>query len=83
MRFARLAQGFRHVAKHVAGAGVREGCKKVGRRGGFEEGRKRFVANFMSRKCYFAVTFSRGSYRTSYGSAQHFRGRRNAFEASN
>ena len=35
MRFAWQAQGFRHVAKYVAGAGVREGCKNVGRRGGF------------------------------------------------
>ena len=28
----------------MAGAGVREGCKNVGRRGGFEEGRKRCVS---------------------------------------
>ena len=35
----------------------------------------------MSRKCYFAVIISRGSYRTSYASAQLFRGRRNTFEA--
>ena len=35
MCFAWQAQGFRHVAKYVAGAGVREGCKNVGRRGGF------------------------------------------------
>ena len=27
MLFAWQAQGFRHVAKYVAGAGVREGCK--------------------------------------------------------
>ena len=107
MRFAWQAQGFRHVAKYVAGAGVREGCKNVGRRGGFEEGLKRCVsrgrrrdlvvcdvdvwslrrrirgrvANFMSRKCYFAVIISRGSYRTSYASAQLFRGRRSTFEA--
>ena len=40
------------------------------------------VANFMSRKCYFAVIISRGSYRTSYASAQLFRGRRNTFEGS-
>ena len=40
------------------------------------------VANFMSRKCYFAVIMSRGSYRTSYASAQLFRGRRSTFEAS-
>ena len=40
MRFAWQAQGFRHVAKYVAGAGVREGCKNVGRRGGFEEAPK-------------------------------------------
>ena len=39
-------------------------------------------ANFMSRKCYFAVIISRGSYRTSYASAQLFRGRRSTFEAS-
>ena len=105
--FAWQTQGFRHVAKYVAGAGVREGCKNVGRRGGFEEGLKRCVsrgrrsdfalcdvdvwslprwnrgrvANFMSRKCYFAVIISRGSYRTSYASAQLFRGRRSTFEA--
>ena len=44
MRFAWQAQGFRQVAKYVAGAGVREGCKNVGRRGGFEEGPKRCVS---------------------------------------
>ena len=108
MCFAWHAQGLRHVAKYVAGAGVREGCKNVGRRGGFEEGLERFVlrgrrsdfalcdvdvwslwcwnrgrvANFMSRKCYFAVIISRGSYRTSYASAQLFRGRRSTFKAS-
>ena len=88
MLFAWQAQGFRYVSKCVAGARVREGCKNVGRRGGFEEARKRCVsggrcmdfvlcdvdggglrrrirgrvANFMSRKCYFAVIISRGSY---------------------
>ena len=108
MLFAWQAQGFRYVSKCVAGAGVREGCKNVGRRGGFEEARKRCVsrgrgkdfvlcdvdgwglrrrirgrvAKFMSRKCYFAVIISRGSYRTSYASAQLFRGRRSTFEAS-
>ena len=44
MCFAWQAQGFRRVAKYVAGAGVREGCKNVGRRGGFEEGLKRCVS---------------------------------------
>ena len=39
--------------------------------------------SFMSRKCYFAGIISRGSYRSSYASAQLFRGRRNTFEASN
>ena len=39
------------------------------------------VANFMSRKCCLAGVISRGSYRTSYASAQLFRGRRNTFEA--
>ena len=39
--FAWQAQGFRHVAKYVAGAGIREGCKNVGKRGGFEEAPKR------------------------------------------
>ena len=108
MLFAWQAQGFRDVSKCVAGAGVCEGCKNVGRRGGFEEAPKRCisrgrgndfvlcgvdvwslrrwirgrVANFMSRKCYFAVIISRGSYRTSYASAQLFRGRRSTFEAS-
>ena len=98
MLFAWQAQGFRHFAKCVAGAGVREGCKNVGGRGGFEEDLKRFVsrgrhkdfvlcdvdvsssrrrirgrvANFMLRKCYFAGIISRGSYRTSYASAQLF-----------
>ena len=41
MCFAWQAQGFRRVAKYVAGAGVREDGKNVGRRGGFEEGLKR------------------------------------------
>ena len=41
------------------------------------------VANFISRMCYFAVIISRGNYRTSYASAQLFRGRCNTFEASN
>ena len=36
MRFAWQVQGFRHVAKYGAGAGVREGFKNVGRRGGFD-----------------------------------------------
>ena len=47
MCFAWQAQGFRRVAKCVAGAGVREGCKNVGRRGGFEEGLKRCVSRGM------------------------------------
>ena len=42
--FAWQAQGFRRVAKYVAGAGIHEGCKKVGRRGGFEEGLKRCLS---------------------------------------
>ena len=37
-------QGIRQLAKYVAGAGVCEGCKNVGRRGGFEEGLKRCVS---------------------------------------
>ena len=37
----------------------------------------------MSRKCYFAGIISRGSCRSSYASAQLFRGRRSTFEASN
>ena len=40
------------------------------------------VANFMLQKCYFAGIISRGSYRSSYASAQLIRGRRNTFEAS-
>ena len=44
MVLAWQAKGFRHVAKYVAGAGVREGCTKVGRRGGFEEAPKRCVS---------------------------------------
>ena len=108
MVFAWQAQGFRYVSKCVAGAGVCEGCKNVGRRGGLEEAPKRCisrgrhndfvlcdvdvwslrrwirgrVANFRSRKSYFAVIISRGNYRTSYASAQLFRGRRSTFEAS-
>ena len=53
MCFAWQAQGFRHVAKYVAGAGVCEGCKNVGRRGGFEEGLKRFVSR--GRRSDFAL----------------------------
>ena len=41
MLFAWQAQGFRHGPKYVPGAGVREGCKNVGKRCGFEEGLKR------------------------------------------
>ena len=41
MCFAWQAQGFRQVAKYVAGAGVCQGRKNVGRRGGFEEAPKR------------------------------------------
>ena len=44
MVFAWQAQGFRYVPKCVAGAGVREGCKNVGRRGEFEEAPKRCVS---------------------------------------
>ena len=44
MCFAWQARGFRHVAIYVAGAGVRQGRKNVGRRGGFEEGLKRCVS---------------------------------------
>ena len=44
MLFAWQAQGFRYVSKCVASAGVREGCKNVGRRGGFEEAPKRCVS---------------------------------------
>ena len=51
--FAWQAQGFRHVAKYVAGAGVREGCENVGRRGGFEEGLKRCVSR--GRRSDFAL----------------------------
>ena len=47
------AQGFRHVAKYVAGAGVREGCENVGRRGGFAEGLKRCVSR--GRRSDFAL----------------------------
>ena len=43
-RVAGAGQGFRRVAKYVAGAGVREGCENVGRRGGFQEGLKRCVS---------------------------------------
>ena len=44
MLFAWQAQGFRDVSKCVAGAGVCEGCKNVGRRGGFEEAPKRCIS---------------------------------------
>ena len=53
MCFVWQAQGFRHVAKNGAGAGVREGCKNVGRRGGFEEGLKRCVSR--GRRSDFAL----------------------------
>ena len=53
MRFAWRAQGIRQVAKYAAGAGVREGCKNVGRRGGFEEGLKRCVSR--GRRSDFAL----------------------------
>ena len=38
--FVWQAKGFRYVAKYVVDAGVREGCKNFGRRGGFKEGLK-------------------------------------------
>ena len=41
MLFAWQVQGFRRVAKYLAGAGVCEGCENVGRRGEFQEGLKR------------------------------------------
>ena len=44
MLFAWQAQGFRDVSKCVAGAAVCEGCKNVGRRGGFEEAPKRCIS---------------------------------------
>ena len=44
MYFPWQVQGFRHVAKHAAGARIREGCKNVGKRGGFKEGLKRCVS---------------------------------------
>ena len=47
MVFAWQVQGFRQVAKYAAGAGVREGCKNVGRSGGFEEVLKRCVSRGM------------------------------------
>ena len=53
MCFAWQAQGIRDVAEYVAGAGVREGCKNVGRRGGFEEGLERCVSR--GRRSDFAL----------------------------
>ena len=53
MSFAWQAQGFRHVAKYVAGAGVREGCKIAGRRGGLEEDLKRYISR--GRRSDFAL----------------------------
>ena len=86
------AQEFVRVAKTLAGVVGLKRCVSRGRRNDFAlcdvdvwslrrwiRGR---VANFMSRKCYFAAIISRGSYRTSYASAQLFRGTRNTFEAS-
>ena len=52
MLFAWQAQGFRYVSKCVAGARVREGCKNVGRRGGFEEARKRCVTRGARISCF-------------------------------
>ena len=90
------AQDFVRVAKRRGG--FKEGLKRCvsrGRRrdvvvcdvdgGSIRRWNRGTVANFMSRKCYFAVIISRGSYRTSYASAasaQLFRGRRSTFEAS-
>ena len=45
MLFACQPHKFGHVAKYVGGAGVREGCKNVGRRGGFEAGLKQCVSH--------------------------------------
>ena len=42
--FAWQAQAFRQVAIYAAGTGIREGCKNIGRRGGFEEGLNPFVS---------------------------------------
>ena len=70
------AQEFVRVAKTLAGV---VGLKRV-RNDAFRiQGR---VANFLLRKSYFAGIISRGDYRSSYASAQLFRGKRSTFEAS-
>ena len=67
----------RNDAFRVAGAGI--SCFLISM---FEGSDAESVEGLqISRKCYFAVIISRGSYRTSYASAQLFRGRRNTFEA--
>ena len=92
------AQEFVRVAKTLAGVvGWKrvwnERCVSRGRRRDFVlcdvdvwSLRRRIrgkVRGFLvSRKYYFAGIISRGSYRSSYASAQFFRGRRNTFEAS-
>ena len=43
--------GISTSGKYVAGAGVREGCKNVGRRGGFEEGPKQCFSRGRRRDC--------------------------------
>ena len=70
MRFAWQAQGF---------CALRCRCLKLSTQNPWK-GCKFHVT--VSRKCYFSVIISRGSYRTSYASAQLLRGRRSAFEAS-
>ena len=45
----------------MAGAGVREGCKNVGRRGGFEEARKRCVSRGRARISCFAMAMVEAS----------------------
>ena len=56
MLFAWQAQGFRYVSKCVAGTGVREGCKNVGRRGGFEEAPKRCFSRDRRKISCFAMS---------------------------
>ena len=69
----------RNDAFRMAGAVISRSVISMFEASGAECGK---VANFLSRNCDFAGIISRGSYRTSYASAQLFRGRRSTFEAS-
>ena len=90
------AQEFVRVAKTLAGvvdlkrvrndafrvAGARISCFAMSMFEAFDAESVEGLQISKHPKCYFAGIISRGSYRTSYASAQLFRGRRSTFEAS-